>query len=211
MGLRDGRFWNITDHPRGSGRSGVPLRLGGHCAKDQHWTDRCGSTKVAKIRRQGGLIVVGVKKKVIALALAPLLLTFGCATQAPMVKTPSGRPEAIFHNSSPEEVRSKLSSACLDAGLVISDSTNNAVMCTKQMEGMQAALAQMAIGNAYSTAPVQSVRFNLVNTDAGVRVQAFQWIETQMPFGQINRQELNAGAQFNEIQQLLYNLGGQSL
>ncbi len=145
----------------------------------------------------------------IAMAGLILLLLAGCATEPPIAQTSSGRPEAVFRSTGVSDVQGKISQGCMNAGLVIYDASANQVVCGKTMEGGDAILAQLLIGNSYSTTPERRIRFTLAKVGSNVRVQAFQWYETQMAFGQVNRSELNSGKQFNEVQRFLYNIGGQ--
>jgi hypothetical protein len=84
------------------------------------------------------------------------------------------------------------------------------VLCGKMMSGFKGALAQVLIGNSYSTTPELKARFQAVAVPTGTRVQVVQWVETQMAFGQIRRQELNGSKAFNDAMALLGNLGGTS-
>lgn len=142
------------------------------------------------------------------LGVLALTVLVGCQTVQPIKQTTSGRPEATFRDATAEEVSSKISVECLDRGIMVKEATSNVVVCGKTMEGGDAVLAQMLIGNSYSTTPEQNVRFNIIQNGNDVRVVAYQWIESQMAFGQVNRQELNGGNQFNEVQNLLYRIGG---
>jgi hypothetical protein len=67
----------------------------------------------------------------------------------------------------------------------------------------------MLIGNSYSTTPDQKVKFTIYQSGRNVKVSARQWIETQMAFGQMQRQELNSNNQFNDLQRMLYSIGGE--
>ena len=134
----------------------------------------------------------------------------GCVEQqAASYKTPSGRAEAFFAGTSPSTVSQRLVGLCADAGILVQRAESNQVVCGGEMQGGDAILAQMAIGNAYSTTPARFVQFMLFPYNGGTRVQTQQWVETQMAFGQTNRVELNSGAQFNEIMTALTKVGGR--
>jgi hypothetical protein len=139
-----------------------------------------------------------------ALALA------GCAHEAPIVKTPSGFPEAFFPNSG-LSVRERISADCMSAGLFVSSAAGSEVECSKTLQGGDAILAALAIGNTYSTNPVQHVVFTVVPYEGGSRVQAHHYIETQTALGQVRRLDLNNGEQFNDLQGFLYKIGGQNV
>ena len=137
-----------------------------------------------------------------------LLVALGaCQTVAPVKQTTSGRPEATFHGETVAELTSRISRHCLERGMLVSQGQNQ-LTCSQQLSGGDAILATMAIGNSYSTTPQRHIRFNLLKQANGVRVFAQQWIETQMAFGQMRRQELNSGKQFNDVQNFLTYLGG---
>lgn len=68
------------------------------------------------------------------------------------------------------------------------------------MTGGQAVMAQLAMGNAYSTTPKQSVRYTLVQLNQDVRVWATMYTSTQMAFGQVNQVQMTSNAAKNSVQ-----------
>ncbi|MGF6665312.1 hypothetical protein QF000_006980 [Paraburkholderia atlantica] len=86
------------------------------------------------------------------------------------------------------------------------EATQYHVVCGKELKGGQATMATLAIGNAYSTTPIQKVKFTIFQDGDGVKVVANQWIESQMPGGQTNRMNLTSNAQNNDLQQALNKL-----
>lgn len=142
--------------------------------------------------------------------IASALVLPACAPQQALLKpTPSGYPEGIFSNSNIEAVRSKLIDGCSSKGILVQEASGSQVVCGKTMEGGDAVLAQMLVGNSYSTTPERKIRFVIYQSGTDVRVTAQQWIESQMAFGQVRRQELNSNNQKNDIQQFLFSLGAQ--
>ena len=134
----------------------------------------------------------------------------GCVEQqAASYQTPSGRPEVLFAGMEVNQASERLVGLCADKGILVQQVTPNQVTCGGTMTGGDAALAQMVIGNSYSTTPSQYVQFTMFPYQGGTRVQAQQWVETQMAFGQVNRAELNSGNQFNAILQGLMSVGAQ--
>ena len=131
-----------------------------------------------------------------------------CATEAKIAETPSGYPEAAFTNTSTTKVKNKLMAECDERGY-IADSSESSVTCQRTMTGGSAIIAQTLIGNSHSTTPEYVIKFNVYQKNTSVKVTARQWIETQMAFGQIQRQEVNSGQNFNFTQQMLYNIGGK--
>lgn len=145
-------------------------------------------------------------KKAIFAAMATVLLS-GCAAQMPRIRdTQSGYPETVFRHESVSAVKNELVRACETRGSEVLDSSDNSVTCGKELAGGQAFVATLAIGNSYSTTPMQKVRFNFYKEGADVKVIAHQWIETQMASGQVSKADLNSNNQFNEMQTFLDKL-----
>jgi len=141
-----------------------------------------------------------------------LFLTFlaGCAAQEPLVKqTASGYPEGIFRNSTLEDVQSKIVGKCAQAGLMVFDSSSTQVVCGKTMDGMQGVFTQALMGNRYSTTPERKARFILYKQDSDVVATARSWVETQMAFGQMQKQEIKNNDSINEIQNMFFSLGAE--
>ncbi|MFL9905302.1 hypothetical protein [Paraburkholderia sp. RL17-337-BIB-A] len=145
-------------------------------------------------------------KKKIAVAVLPVLFA-GCVADLPMTQTASGYPEGNFSNTTLEAVENKLIGACSQIGAMVTESSTNQVVCGKTMEGQSSVLTQLLLGNASSTTPVDKLRFVMYPTGSSVHVTAYQWVETQMAFGQVNRAELNGNKQRYDLQQLLYKFG----
>ena len=144
------------------------------------------------------------------LIIASLFLLMACAPQQALLKpTSSGYPEGMFSNSSVEVVRSRLIDGCSSKGILVQEASGNQVVCGKTMDGGDAILAQMLVGNSYSTPPERKIRFVIYQLASDVKVTAQQWVETQMAFGQIKRHELNGNNHRNDIQQFLYSLGAK--
>jgi hypothetical protein len=147
--------------------------------------------------------------KHIAVTFCSVLL-LGCASQPDRLYTsPSGRPEAIFDGQMPSAVLGKLAGLCMDRRGVVISQDSNQVVCQKELPPGDALLAQLAIGNAYSTTPVLKIRFSAAQTNGGTRIQVYEWIETQMAFGQMQTMEVSSNREFNSVEQLLMQLGGR--
>lgn len=71
------------------------------------------------------------------------------------------------------------------------------------MNNANGMFTQLLMGNAYSTTPVLSARFNAVQIPDGVRVVSNVWVETQMALGQVRRNELKGSQAAYEVQQVL--------
>ena len=126
------------------------------------------------------------------------------------VSTESGRPDAIFLNTSSADAIGLLSSACMDAGLRVVSSNELSVTCEAEMGATQSVLTQVAIGNSYSTPPRQFIRLTTAQISDDVRVQASSWVETQMAFGQIRREPTDrTPQQVSSLTSFLLNAGAQ--
>ena len=97
----------------------------------------------------------------------------------------------------------------ISQGLSIYESGTNHVICGKVLSGKDAVIASLAIGNRYSTTPERRERFNIFQHSDDIKVTAQEWIETQMAFGQMQRQPLDSNNQKNSIQNFLYSLGAE--
>lgn len=141
------------------------------------------------------------------LILPFLLLLTSCAEQTPRIRvTQSGYPETIFAHASLTDVRNRLTGACESRGIEVLDSSDNSVSCGKELQGGDAFIATVVIGNSYSTTPMLKIRFNFYREGEDVKIVAHQWIETQMAFGQIRKADMNNNNQFNSVQHWLDNL-----
>ena len=131
-----------------------------------------------------------------------------CAPQQSRIKTTSsGYPEGVFTNTTVDDVRNKVIAGCEMRGIAVEQSSDNSVICGKTVTGGDAVVAQLLVGNAYSTTPEEKIRFTIYQIGSNVEVSAHEWIESQMPFGQVRQVELNSNNQFNDMQRYLYSLG----
>ena len=146
-----------------------------------------------------------MRMKTIYACFLVMLLT-SCAATVPLnFQTASGRPEVSFNDLSFVEVKSRLIDGCIRRGLIINEQGSSSVICEKTMEvGQGAIMAQLVLGNQYSTTPVQKAQFTITRRGQDVVVVATrQWVETQMAFGQMQRAELNTNEQLNNLQLFL--------
>ncbi|MFP3798445.1 hypothetical protein [Paraburkholderia sp. SIMBA_027] len=143
------------------------------------------------------------------LALAALPVLFGCATQqALLTDTPSGHPETTFDGATLPEVQNKMIGLCSRIGAGVTETNSNIVVCTKTVQGQQAVMAQLLLGNSYSTTPVDRLRFILDASGSSVHVTAYESIETVMPFGQVHSADLTSNSARNGLQSALDRLDG---
>jgi hypothetical protein len=100
-------------------------------------------------------------------------------------------PQATFKGQTSQAVAGKLAGMCAQRGWAVTEVNSNAVVCKGEMGAMQSALTQLFVGNSYSTKPDMFIRFTIYGDGEATHVQAFQWIETTMAFGQKRTVELN--------------------
>jgi hypothetical protein len=143
------------------------------------------------------------------MALAATSLASCATTSQPlMVETQSGRPEAIFLDTSIDQARGKIASRCMDAAMIVTQSSSSEVICESNLSMGQSVLAQVAIGNSYSTTPRQYVKVVMAEVGNNVRLQASSWIETQMAFGQVRRAPTDtSNSQKNDLQGFILSAG----
>lgn len=137
------------------------------------------------------------------------LFLFGCAQQPLVKQTMSGYPEGVFKNMTVEAAKSRVIDGCTQRGIFVQEVNSNQVVCSKSLEGGDAVLTKLMIGNSYSTRPDVKVRFVIYQIGQDAKVSAQQWVETQMAFGQMQRMELNENNQRNDMQQFLFSLGAR--
>lgn len=150
--------------------------------------------------------------------------TFACACVAALIHapeaiagdnlmayTPSGKPDMIFYDANPTAASDKLVTACMDGGMAVTDQSDRQVTCEVDLDDIQSIFSQFLLGNSYSTKPRQFLKFNLVDTSDGARVQATSWIETQMALGQLQRQPLASDNQQNRLMQFMLSAGTEWL
>lgn len=155
-----------------------------------------------------------VKSVVRALAaaggVAALLAATGCSTPVALLKqTQSGYAEGVFSNRPVDSVKSALIDSCVSRGYGIQDASPNQIICTQNLKEGEQILAQFMMGNAYSTPPQKKARFTIYQVGQNTKVVASLWVETQMAFGQVKQVELNAPAQVNSLQSMLFSLGAK--
>lgn len=138
-----------------------------------------------------------------------LFILAACAQQPDRIaETPSGRPEATFTNTTPGAVAGKIAEGCTNFGLLVVDMRDNSVTCKAEMDAGDRLIAGLAIGTRYSTPPQNLGRFTIFAVGADVKVQMYQWIETQTAYGQTRTRENNNNLAFNNGMTFLRWLGG---
>lgn len=144
--------------------------------------------------------------------MKPYILAFiilaACTQPDRIAETPSGRPEALFTNTTPSAVAGKIAAGCAQVGLLVVEMRDNSVTCENVMEGTDQMLANLAIGTKYSTPARDLGRFTIFAVGANVRVQLYSWIESQTAYGQTRKLENDSNTDFNGGMTFLRYLGG---
>jgi len=125
------------------------------------------------------------------------------------IVTPSGQPEAVFHNATVADASAKVASTCMDLGWQVASQTPNQVTCEVPMGMWQSVMTQVLIGNSYSTTPKSFVAINLVQLNTNVRAQSRAWTETQMAFGQMRQHQFKDDKTFENLMGFLSRAGAQ--
>jgi len=133
----------------------------------------------------------------------------GMRATSPFEANRIGLPEGIFVDTDRDTVKQRILDMCSSHDLMTMEYGQSQVDCSQTMTGADAMLAQMMVGNSYSTTPVRTVRFTVTQSGNNVRVVAHQWIESQMAFGQVRSQPLSQAKHVNDIQGMLFGLGAK--
>ena len=126
----------------------------------------------------------------------------------PFAVTPSGKPEMNFSGSA-VETSSALANKCMDASWSVVKSSPQEVVCEAPLTAGRSMVTQMLLGNSYSTPPRRFFRFNIAESGGISRVQSSGWVETQMPFGQVQRVDFDNAEFHNSIMSFLGSAGGK--
>jgi hypothetical protein len=132
------------------------------------------------------------------LAVGAVLLT-GCAGMAP-VPEPANALLVVPHTTITAARATAL--ADLETRGKVVDITDSSLTVEKELEGGQAILAQLAMGNAYSSTPVGRLKLTYVQMGDDVKVYGNAWVQTQMPTGAINKTD----AKNSEVQKILVRI-----
>lgn len=141
-------------------------------------------------------------KKLLLICSIATVIT-GCANEALIKETQSGKAEAEYPNYTQEQVIDAIVQYCNGKGFSIEEQQKNFVICSKQMTGGAAIFTQMAIGNSYSTTPQAKARYSVAKYKNGTKAWAEAYAETQMALGQVRKDPLDGNKTRNELQRAL--------
>lgn len=139
-----------------------------------------------------------------ALSLLPSKLL----ADEPYALTPSGATEDLF-DLPVTDTSDAIVNGCIDAGQTVISSTSTVVVCEFYFRTTESVLGALLLGNSYSTPPRSFVRFNAAELQGSTRVTANAWLETQMAFGQVRKQDLGSNHFHNDVMAFLAVAGGR--
>lgn len=105
-------------------------------------------------------------QRITATLIALLILT-GCATAPAKLNTPSGRPEVVVANHSPDEVRGVLVRSAMTEGWSLLSESPSSMVFQRPMKDM---MGMMLYGSRYDSQPFERLRYTLVKEAAGTRL-----------------------------------------
>lgn len=149
--------------------------------------------------------------KKIVYAVVGALTVFGAQpalADEPYAVTPNGRAEMMFDVPA-IETSDKLAGACMSSNWVIKDQSPQQVLCEAPPTFGQSLLANMMMGNNYSTPPRLYYRFSIVQLSNETRVQANGWMGLQTAFGQDREMNTNLKGFHNNAMDLMRSAGGR--
>ena len=127
----------------------------------------------------------------------------------PLAITPSGWPEAIFKSKSRKSLSETFAVACAKIGATIVEESETRVKCDKNISEGVKEWGRMFLGTGHSSDIHIYIQFNLIKRGADTHVQVLNWMQLQMPGGQIRRKDYNTPYYNNDAQAYLYKIGGQ--
>lgn len=136
--------------------------------------------------------------------IALMLALLAACSSAPLLKeTGSGKAEARMPNVTPEKFRSAVAYSCSSHGATIT-SDEFSVTCSARATGARAGLAQVMLGNRFSSHPFEKIRYTITPLpEGGIFVVADAWLEMGMGFGEVKRVPNNNTELRNQQQRML--------
>jgi hypothetical protein len=136
-----------------------------------------------------------------------VVLLSACAAQpAKITQTLSGWPEIEISATDRKSVKDYILLKNSEAGWNLEQESDSMLAFSKidSSGSFNAALTQVALGNAYSTPPKYEVKYFINQLPGRVKIVSNIAVSTQMPGGQINRMFLNENnAVYNAYQDQL--------
>ncbi|MCD1589821.1 SHOCT domain-containing protein [Qipengyuania citrea] len=126
----------------------------------------------------------------------------------PYAVTPNGRAEMMFDVAA-IETADLLAGACMSSNWVIKDQSPQQVLCEAPATFGQSLMANLMMGNSYSTPPRLYYRFSIVQMSSETRVQANGWMGLQSAFGQNREMDTNLKGFHNNAMDMMRAAGGR--
>ena len=117
-------------------------------------------------------------------------------------------PITAWFAGSSEEVSATLANMCAEHNSMVIEQDAYHLVCSRQDSSLKGTLAQVLIGNSYSTTPELKVRFSLLKQGVNTKVLASQWIETVMAFGQVRTVPLTSVKHSAALRDAMMAAGG---
>jgi hypothetical protein len=109
-----------------------------------------------------------------------------------------------IYSTNLEAVRAAAITALQTRGFMLSNESSSLFTFTKPMEGFRGAIAQLALGNSYSTTPQIELKVTLAKLVESIQITGFIAVSTQMPGGQVRQQDMSTDARWvRDVQGLL--------
>ena len=154
---------------------------------------------------------MGVSMRKFFVAVVGAIATFGAQpalADQPFAVTPNGRAEMMFDVPA-METADLLAGGCMNNNWAIKEQSPQHVLCEAPPTFGQSLLANLAMGNNYSTQPRLYYRFSIVQLSNETRVQANGWMGLQTAFGQNREMETYVKGFHNNAMDLMRSAGGR--
>lgn len=112
-----------------------------------------------------------------------LSLLVGACTQHPKIDAGNLAPVTFIETSKQQTVIDKVMEVCSSQGFTIEESTNNAVVCSRQ----SGTGAQFLMGSVGGTSVVSKLRVSAFPSQGKIKVVGSGWFERQNFYGKIDR------------------------
>lgn len=107
-------------------------------------------------------------------------------------------PQVDIATGDMEAVRGALIRTLQGRGFKLTSDSTSLMSFSKPVEGMRGPLSQLLLGNAYSTPPQLEAHFSLAKTGDHIQVAGNVEVSTEMPGGQVKRQDLTGNERMNQ-------------
>ena len=141
------------------------------------------------------------KIRLTSLILGFAILT-GCAGVGPL-PTPSGNPEVTINSGNKSRIKELMITRFAANGFAIKQDTQYMLMVSKPMDTGDAMMYQLALGNAYSSAPEMNISLTLAPVGKTTRVYGRIAVGMQGVFGQSQGTDLTRGKAGHQLQAIL--------